>query len=245
MTNRGRGFKGYRYLGNQLMITTCKQPTGAKIFDYCYVGDADRNRYEGIAILMFPSRKNEYDEHESQRALVIAISNRRLAQWLDPHKYSGKWRVAKLRVGLMRSVGLIPYLTNPALRQITNAVVTTGEELMDSIPAIATMQSQADHEAAFTELMELLDVPLEQHDEWRMVAESPPDEPVALDQSVEPPRCQRCKRKPFCGRLHEMSPGQRVCIDCFSYLTGIDDRDPVEDRTARSGDPAYRPPRKL
>ncbi|MGH2940345.1 MAG: hypothetical protein ACRDPE_19740, partial [Solirubrobacterales bacterium] len=53
--------------------------------------------------------------------------------------------------------------------------------------------------------------------------------------------CSRCDRRGFMGRLLKMGVGPRkwVCIDCFSFLSGVDPRDPVEERTARSGDPFY------
>jgi hypothetical protein len=57
----------------------------------------------------------------------------------------------------------------------------------------------------------------------------PPDAPV----------CMRCERLPFLGRRLNVGNNQMVCIDCFAFVTGIDDRDPIEAPTARSGDPRY------
>jgi hypothetical protein len=51
--------------------------------------------------------------------------------------------------------------------------------------------------------------------------------------------CPRCERPPFLGRLLNVGNDQFVCVDCFAFVTGIDDRDPIEDPTARSGDPRY------
>lgn len=51
--------------------------------------------------------------------------------------------------------------------------------------------------------------------------------------------CVRCEREPWMGRLLNVGNRQLVCVDCFAFVTGIDDRDPIEDPTARSGDPRY------
>lgn len=51
--------------------------------------------------------------------------------------------------------------------------------------------------------------------------------------------CDRCEREPYLGRLLNVGNRQMVCVDCFAFVTGIDDRDPIEDPTARSGDPRY------
>lgn len=51
--------------------------------------------------------------------------------------------------------------------------------------------------------------------------------------------CDHCKHRGFMGRLLLMGNNQKVCIDCFCFLTGTDDRDPLTDPTARSGSGDY------
>lgn len=52
--------------------------------------------------------------------------------------------------------------------------------------------------------------------------------------------CDNCGRPNFMGQeLLEVGNKRRVCIDCFSFVTGSDPRDPAVERSARSGDPAH------
>ena len=66
-------FKGYRVW--RLIVTTCRQPTGAPLVDDAYVNDAEGHRYTGKSILLTPWRKNEYGEHARQRALTVGWRN--------------------------------------------------------------------------------------------------------------------------------------------------------------------------
>lgn len=64
--------------------------------------------------------------------------------------------------------------------------------------------------------------------------------PVGVASVLGQPLCDRCSRRNYMGQpLLVMGAHQKVCIDCFSYLTGIDGRDPLLDPTARSGGPEY------
>jgi hypothetical protein len=48
--------------------------------------------------------------------------------------------------------------------------------------------------------------------------------------------CDRCGRRNFMGQpMHVIGGRAEVCIDCFCFLTGMDERDPLTDPTARSG----------
>lgn len=62
-------FHGRRLFG--CIVTTCFQSQGAPIVDSCHIQDEDGNRYKGIAIHLFPWRKNQYGDREMGRALCI------------------------------------------------------------------------------------------------------------------------------------------------------------------------------
>jgi hypothetical protein len=62
-------FRGWRI--GRLIVTTCRQASGAPVVDDAFINDREGNRYEGWAILLTPWRKNRYGEHASQRALTI------------------------------------------------------------------------------------------------------------------------------------------------------------------------------
>ena len=62
-------FKGHRI--GPLIVTTCRQPTGAPLIDDGWTIDQEGNRYASRSVLLTPWRKNRYGEHERQRALTI------------------------------------------------------------------------------------------------------------------------------------------------------------------------------
>lgn len=63
--------------------------------------------------------------------------------------------------------------------------------------------------------------------------------PVVVAEIEDGKFCNRCERDAWMGRLLNVGNDQLVCVDCFAFVTGIDDRDPIDDPTARSGDPRY------
>lgn len=62
-------FKGHRFW--KLILTTCRQPTGAPVVDDAWINDQEGHRYKGKSILLMPWRKNAYGEHAAQRAFTV------------------------------------------------------------------------------------------------------------------------------------------------------------------------------
>jgi hypothetical protein len=65
----GNKLKGLKI--RRLIFTTCIQSCGAPFIDQAFVTDDEGNRYKGIAILMFPWRRNKYGESQLQKAFVV------------------------------------------------------------------------------------------------------------------------------------------------------------------------------
>lgn len=55
----------------KLCISTCMQASGAPLIDKAFQESENGNRYESIAILLQPWRRNKYNESLPQNALVI------------------------------------------------------------------------------------------------------------------------------------------------------------------------------
>lgn len=54
-----------------MIVTTCIQGTCRRIVDRAFTQDREGNRYESVAIILSPWRRNEWGEYLSQRVLVI------------------------------------------------------------------------------------------------------------------------------------------------------------------------------
>lgn len=230
-------FKGYRFFGNRVLVTVCRQAVGAPTIDYCFTGDADGNRYEGLAVSVETRRRNEHGEHVSQRALVIATRNLRVARCFDPQKYRREWRRIRFQAGLARRLGLWHYLTNPSVRSTSGIVAESMSKLLDMLGFEPTIEQQA----MMAQQLAVNPVPIEVKATVQIddAAAESMDEARKRYQAIFH-ICTRCQRRNFMGRpLHNVGNRQMVCIDCFCFITGIDERDPLKDRTARSGDSCY------
>jgi hypothetical protein len=62
-------YRGYRF--GRLLLTTCRQPTGAPFVDDSFSHDLEGNEYVGKSVLLAPWRRNEYGEHARQRAFTV------------------------------------------------------------------------------------------------------------------------------------------------------------------------------
>ena len=60
--------KAYRF--GRLILTTCLQ-SAAPVFDRCWATDREGNRYEGVAVLLTPWRRDSYGERPLMRAIVL------------------------------------------------------------------------------------------------------------------------------------------------------------------------------
>jgi hypothetical protein len=74
MAERQHPYRGWRIW--RLVVTTCKQGTCRRIVDQAWTYDHDGNRYESVAIILRPWRRNQWGEYPPQRALVVGWRQR-------------------------------------------------------------------------------------------------------------------------------------------------------------------------